>query len=87
MRIASPPIRYPCFMGVDMATQEELIAAQMDVDAIAQHLGVDSLGYLSHEGLVAVVGAGAGGHCMACFTNEYPIPTHVTTSKTVFEPQ
>jgi amidophosphoribosyltransferase len=87
MRIASPPIRYPCFMGVDMATQEELIAARMDVDAIAQHLGVDSLGYLSHEGLVEVVGPGAGGHCMACFTNEYPIPTSAKLSKTVFESQ
>ncbi len=87
MRIASPPIRYPCFMGVDMATQDELIAARMDVDAIAQHLGVDSLGYLSHEGLVQVVGSGAGGHCMACFTNEYPIPTRAKMSKTVFEAQ
>ncbi len=76
MRVASPPIRHPCFMGVDMATQEELIAARLQVDEIADLLEVDSLGYLSLEGLVEAVGDGVdpAGHCMACFTGEYPVP-------------
>jgi amidophosphoribosyltransferase len=94
MRIASPPLRHPCFMGVDMATREELIAARMDVDQIAQHIGVDSLGYLSLDGLVeAVAAAGVrdgvkepSSHCMACFNGEYPVPIADGTTKGAFEP-
>ncbi len=86
MRVASPPIRHPCFMGVDMATREELIAAQLQVDEIAEHLEVDSLGYLSLEGLVGAVsdGANTAGHCRACFTGEYPVPPEAVP-KGVFE--
>lgn len=85
MRIGSPPIRHPCFMGVDMATQEELIAANMTVDEIARHIGVDSLGYLSLEGLRQVVGTGAGGHCQACFSGVYPVATANDAHKKIFE--
>ena len=93
MRVASPPIRYPCFMGVDMSTREELIAAQMDVPEIARHIGVDSLGYLSIEGLLeAVLGPGARtgpgewpGHCLACFTGDYPLPVPLAKGKGAFE--
>jgi len=87
MRVASPPLRHPCFMGVDMSTEAELIAARMDVEAIAQHLGADSLGYLSLEGLREAVGPGAGGHCEACFTGDYPVATHSATTKRAFEAQ
>lgn len=73
MRIASPPIRHPCFMGVDMATREELIAHRLTVPQISEHLGVDSLGYLSLEGLSKVVGEVAQGVCMACFSGQYPL--------------
>jgi amidophosphoribosyltransferase len=86
VRVASPPIRHPCFMGVDMATRDELIAARMDIDAIARHLEADSLAYLSQEGLVKAVGPGAGGHCRACFTGEYPVAADTGVSKTMFEP-
>jgi amidophosphoribosyltransferase len=86
LRVASPPIRYPGFMGVDMATQDELIAARMDVDEIARHVGVDSLGYLSLEGLVEAVGPRDGGHCMAWFCGEYPVPVVAGTGKGMFEP-
>jgi amidophosphoribosyltransferase len=86
MRVGSPPIRHPCFMGVDMATQDELIAANMSVDEIAQHIGVDSLDYLSLEGLLEAVGPGAGGHCQACFSGEYPVPAVAGTNKKMFEP-
>jgi amidophosphoribosyltransferase len=85
VRVASPPLRHPCFMGVDMATREELIAARMDVDEIARHINADSLGYLSHAGLVEVVGPGAGGHCRACFTGEYPLVMSVGGGKAAFE--
>ena len=86
MRVASPPIRHPCFMGVDMSTEEELIAAQLDVDEIARHLAVDSLAYLSLEGLLESVGSPKGEHCLACFSGEYPVPTPVEMSKAMFEP-
>lgn len=85
MRIASPPIRYPCFMGVDMATREELIAARMSVDEIAAHINVDSLGYLSLDGLRAAIPHGGATHCQACFTGEYPLAVESTLGKAVFE--
>jgi amidophosphoribosyltransferase len=85
MRVASPPIRHPCFMGVDMATQEELIAARMSVEEIAQHIGADSLGYLSLEGLWEVVGTRVEGHCMACFSGDYPVPVVDGSGKRAFE--
>ncbi len=86
MRIASPPIRHPCFMGVDMATRQELIASRMSVDEIARHIGVDSLGYLSPQGLVEVVGGGERAHCGACFTGNYPVPVAEEAVKGMFEP-
>jgi amidophosphoribosyltransferase len=86
MRVASPPIRHQCYMGVDMSTREELIAARMSVDEIAHHIGVDSLGYISVKGLEEAVGPGEGDHCRACFTGEYPIPAVAGTGKVAFEP-
>jgi amidophosphoribosyltransferase len=74
MRVASPPIRHPCFMGVDMASQGELIAARMTTEEIAAHIKVDSLGYLSLEGLRSVVPYEGDAHCQACFSGDYPVP-------------
>ena len=85
MRVASPPIRYPCFMGVDMAAQEELIAARLDVAEIAHRLGVDSLAYLSLEGLREAVGGDLDGHCQACFCGDYPVAVGGDTCKEAFE--
>ena len=76
VRVASPPIRHPCFMGVDLASYEQLIAHRLDVAAITRHVGADSLAYLSVEGLHAAVGKGmpvGQGHCDACFTGRYPV--------------
>ena len=84
MRVASPPIRYQCFMGVDMSRREELIAACKGVDEICWHIGADSLGYVSLEGLREAVGPGAG-HCRACFTGDYPVAVLEETGKGVFE--
>ncbi len=72
-RIASPPIRHPCFYGIDMPTREELIASSLSVDEIRDRLGVDSLGYLSLEGMKNAV-TEYGPYCDACFTGDYPAP-------------
>lgn len=85
MRVASPPIRYPCFMGVDMATQEELIAARKSIDEIAAHIHADTLGYLSLAGMQRAVPHRGNGHCQACFSGKYPIPVEVPLIKEAFE--
>lgn len=72
-RVASPPIRFPCYYGVDMPTREELIGSTHSIDEIREHLGVDSLGYLSLEGLETSV-EGAGPFCDACWTGNYQAP-------------
>nr|XP_049698406.1 amidophosphoribosyltransferase isoform X2 [Helicoverpa armigera] len=80
IRIASPPLKYPCYMGINIPTREELIANKMDSFKLAEHVGADSLEYLSVEGLVSAVhynmkstpSDGLGGHCTACLTGEYP---------------
>ena len=71
VRVACPAIKFPCFMGVDMATQTELIAANMTVDEICAHIGADSLAFLSVDGLMKALKA-EDGYCNACFTGEYP---------------
>jgi amidophosphoribosyltransferase len=85
MRVSSPPIRYPCMMGVDMATREELIAARLSVEEIRQHLGVDSLGYLSLDGLLAGIGRPAESFCLACFTGRYPVGEPEEEGKEAFD--
>ncbi|HEX8099567.1 MAG TPA: amidophosphoribosyltransferase, partial [Actinomycetota bacterium] len=73
LRIVSPPIRWPCFYGIDMSTREELIAAATDVDGVRGFVAADSLGYLSLDGLVAATGAPKESFCRACFDGEYPV--------------
>ncbi len=85
MRICAPPIRYPCFFGVDMATQRELIAAQKTVPEIRDFIGADSLGYLSVEGLIKAVALPRDIFCMACFTGDYPIPVQLEMDKLALE--
>ena len=74
LRIVSPPIRWPCFYGIDMSTRGELVAAQNDVDGIRDLVGADSLAYLSVDSLVASTESPRGSFCRACFDGEYPIP-------------
>jgi len=85
MRICAPPIRYPCFFGVDMATRWELIAAQKSVEQIREFIGADSLGYMSIEGLVKAVGLPRENVCLACFTGDYPIPVQLEMDKLALE--
>jgi len=73
LRIASPPVRFPCYYGIDMPTKEELMGHRMSISEIEAHLGVDSLGYLSLEGMEGAV-AEAGPFCNACFSGEYSAP-------------
>jgi amidophosphoribosyltransferase len=78
VRITSPPVRWPCFYGIDMPTRTELVASDLLTHEVAGFVGADSLGYLSLEALVAAAApagaAGPGGLCSACFTGDYPIP-------------
>jgi amidophosphoribosyltransferase len=73
LRIASPPVRFPCFYGIDMPSHEELIGARLSVGEIAAELGVDSLGYLSLEGMTGAVQE-SGPFCEACFSGDYAAP-------------
>jgi amidophosphoribosyltransferase len=73
-RLASPPVRWPCFYGIDMPTEEELIASRMSIEEIRQYLEVDSLGYLSPEGMIACVRERGESYCTACFTGDYHAP-------------
>ncbi len=73
VRITAPPIRHPCFYGIDMATRDQLIAANLTIEEIQAHLGATSLGYLSIEGAMDAVGKGERRFCNACFTGRYPL--------------
>lgn len=84
MRITSPPILHPCYMGVDMGTYEELIAHQMSLDEIRRSIGADSLHFLSLEGMMSAIGSNSG-YCNACFTGRYPINVYPRQLKTAFE--
>jgi amidophosphoribosyltransferase len=72
LRITSPPIKHPCYLGVDMATYDELIAANYTVEEIREKTGADSLGYLSLEGLIGSVGRSREDMCLGCLVGEYP---------------
>ena len=87
LRISSPPIISPCFYGIDMADQGELIAAGRRVEDVREHLGATSLAYLSLDGLQASTGQPSDRFCRACLTAEYPteIPEDMRLSKLRFE--
>ena len=85
MRVCAPPIKHPCFMGVDMASREELLAANNTLEQIREIVGADSLGYLTVEGLMKVVDGTNGGFCDACFTGNYPVPIQLELSKFALE--
>ncbi|MCH6171058.1 amidophosphoribosyltransferase [Pseudonocardia alaniniphila] len=74
VRIASPPVRWPCFYGIDFATRAELVAGALDTEGVRRSIGSDSLGYVSLEGLIAASEQPRTRLCSACFDGEYPIP-------------
>jgi amidophosphoribosyltransferase len=87
MRITSPPVVWPCFYGIDTDSQEQLIASRLSVEEIAEHIGADSLAYLSLEAMVAATGTCTDDFCLACFNGEYPIdiPESVKSGKLALE--
>jgi amidophosphoribosyltransferase len=87
MRISSPPVTHPCFYGIDTDSQDHLIAATKSVEEIAKQLEVDSLAYLSWEGMLETTREDTNNFCSACFTGDYPvaIPEQVKRSKLVLE--
>jgi amidophosphoribosyltransferase len=84
MRVSSSPITGPCYYGIDTPNREELIAANMNVDQIAGVLGVDSLGYLSLDGMLSSAPDGPDGFCHACFSGDYPTPPPADPQKLRF---
>ena len=85
LRICAPPIISPCHFGVDMAKKSELIASNMSVEEITEHLKVDSLGFLSNDGLLKSISGERNQYCMGCFTGNYPIPIQLEMDKLVLE--
>lgn len=87
MRISSPPVTHPCFYGIDTDTQDQLIAATKSVEEIAKQLEVDTLAYLSWEGMLETTREDTNSFCSACFTGDYPvaIPEQVKRSKLILE--
>lgn len=87
VRIASPPIKHPCFYGIDTANQNELIAAKLSVEEIRQYIGADSLGYLSLAGLIRAIGVKRDKLCCACLDGKYPVEVskQAKLNKFVFE--
>ena len=86
LRVCAPPIKHPCYLGVDMATRQELIAANKTIPEIRAVTGADSLGYLSVPGLLNLVRGQQGGFCDACFTGNYPVPVQLELTKHALEP-
>lgn len=84
MRVSSPPVTGPCYYGIDTPSREELIGANMTIKQIAEHLGVDSLGYLSRDGMLKSVPGGPRGFCDACFSGDYPTPPPTDPDKLRF---
>ena len=73
VRISSPPVKWPCFYGIDFATRAELIASGLDTEEIRRSIGADSLAYISQEQLIESTTISADKLCTACFSGKYPI--------------
>jgi amidophosphoribosyltransferase len=87
LRISSPPIKWPCFYGIDMPDQDELIASRLDVEEVREHVNATSLAYLSLEGMLRSIDVPSDDFCTACFSSRYPVevPEHELASKHVLE--
>jgi len=85
VRITAPPIKFPCFYGIDMASKGELAASKMSIPQLCEYLGATSLGYLSIPGAVEAVGRENGRFCLACFSGDYPIKVPTDMSKHAFD--
>jgi amidophosphoribosyltransferase len=86
VRISSPPVIGPCFYGIDLADEDELVAARRSVEAVRSYIGASSLHYLSLDGLQAATLRPESELCRACLTRDYPTRVPVETAKLRFEP-
>lgn len=88
VRITAPPVKHPCYYGIDMASQEELVGANHSIEEIREIIGATSLGYLSLEGVVRAIGMERTHFCRACFDGKYPIPVphELKMNKLMLEP-
>lgn len=77
MRVHAPPMMWPCYLGVDLAKRDELIAARLSVPEIGEFIGADSIGYLSLEGLMRAINVPGAGFCTGCLTGRYPVPVQL----------
>lgn len=84
VRISSPPVKWPCFYGIDFATRAELIANGLEVAEICRSIGADSLGYVSLDGLIEATTIAKENLCRACFDGVYPIPLADPRSQSKF---
>lgn len=85
MRIASPPYLYPCYFGTDVSSSSSLIATGRTIEQIREHIGVDTLGYLSLEDLLNIAPNSKVGFCVGCFTGEYPVEVDSVNGKDIQE--
>jgi len=85
MRVSCPPHRFSCHYGIDFPTREELIGSSRSVEEIRKFIGLDSLAYLSVEGMVGAMSHSSNSFCLACFTGKYPVPVSPRTGKWVLE--
>jgi amidophosphoribosyltransferase len=87
VRISSPPVKWPCYYGIDFASRAELIAAGLETEEIRRSIGADSLGYVSMEGLIAATTITEDKLCTACFSGKYPIqiPADLSAGKNLLE--
>lgn len=85
MRVSCPPLRFPCYYGIDFPTKDELIASTRKIDEIRQYIGLDSLEYLSLEGMLSCMPISPKEFCTCCFTGKYPVPVKENVSKYALE--
>jgi amidophosphoribosyltransferase len=85
MRVSCPPHRFPCHYGIDFPTREELIGSSRTVEEIRKYIGLDSLAYLSLEGMVGAMPQPSDSFCLACYSGKYPVPFSSKTSKFILE--
>ncbi len=85
LRITCPPITHPCHFGVDMGHDGDLMAARLSIEEIRDHIGADSLHFLSLDGMMRAISDGQPGYCTACFTGDYPMEVDEAPPKLSFE--
>ena len=85
MRVSCPPIKFPCFYGIDFPTKQELIACTHSLEEIRKFLEVDTLGFISLEGLLGAMNGEKSSYCTACYSGKYPLPFGSEASKYILE--